>query len=124
MRKILIVEDNDIVLKAMKGILDKNGYYVMSALNGKEALEMVEKDEYDVVITDLMLPYVNGLELLQRIKSDVTHRNIKVLVVSAIQNELTIAEAFKLGADDYMLKPVVGIELLNRVNKLAATNFN
>ncbi len=118
MSKVLVIEDNDIILKAMKTILERNGFSVTQAYNGKEALEMVEADDFEVVITDLMLPYVNGMELIQKIKSDISKRFIKIIVVSAIDNELTISEAFKLGADDYMMKPVVATELVNRVRKL------
>ena len=118
MSKVLVIEDNDIILKAMKTILERNGFSVTQAYNGKEALEMVETDDFEVVITDLMLPYVNGMELIQKIKSDITKRFIKIIVVSAIDNELTISEAFKLGADDYIMKPVVATELVNRVRKL------
>jgi len=118
MPRILVVEDNDMILKAICAILKRNGFNVETAYNGKEALEMTEKVDFSLVITDLMLPYVNGLEIIQKLKSDITKRNIKIIVLSAIDNELTISEAFKFGADDYILKPVVAIELLNRVRKL------
>jgi CheY-like chemotaxis protein len=121
MAKILLVEDNSIAANDIKRMLHKNGYDVSVALDGQEAIAIVGKDEFDVVITDLLIPHVNGLELIQKLKQGGARKNLKIIVVSGIDNELTMAEAYKLGADDYLIKPVVAFDLISSINKLAGT---
>lgn len=118
MATILIIEDDDIMLKAIRNILTKSGYTVLTAKDGKEAFDLLENSEYDVVITDLMMPYANGLEVVSRLRSDSTKRYVSIIVVSSVGNEETITEAFRLGADDYLKKPIMAGELLIRIKKL------
>ena len=120
MPNILVIEDDDIMLKAIRNILNKDGFNVVTAKDGKEAFEMLENAAYDIVITDLMLPYANGLEVVSRIRNDDTKRNVGIIVVSSVGNEETITEAFMLGADDYLKKPIMAGELLLRIRKLLA----
>jgi len=120
MSNILVIEDDDIMLKAIRNILGKDGYNVVTAKNGKEAFEKLENAEYDVVVTDLMMPYANGLEVVSRLRSDETKRNVGIIVISSVGNEETITEAFRLGADDYLKKPIMAGELLIRIRKLLA----
>jgi len=120
MPNILVIEDDDIMLKAIRNILNKDGFNVITAKDGKEAFELLETAEYDIVITDLMMPYANGLEVVSRLRSDTTKRNVGIIVVSSVGNEETITEAFRLGADDYLKKPIMAGELLIRIRKLLA----
>jgi len=120
MPNILVVEDDDIMLKAIRNILNKDGFNVVTAKDGKEAFEMLDTAEYDIVITDLMLPYANGLEVVSRLRTDQSKRNVGIIVVSSVGNEETITEAFRLGADDYLKKPIMAGELLLRIRKLLA----
>jgi DNA-binding response OmpR family regulator len=92
----------------------------VTAKDGKEAFEMLDTAEYDIVVTDLMLPYANGLEVVSRVRNDNTRRNVGIIVVSSVGNEETITEAFRLGADDYLKKPIMAGELLLRIRKLLA----
>lgn len=118
MTRILIIEDDDIMLKAVKNILTKAGYEVLTAKDGKEAFEQLDNAIYDIVVTDLMMPYANGLEVVSRIRSDSAKRHVSIIVVSSVGNEETITEAFRLGADDYLKKPIMAGELLIRIRKL------
>ena len=120
MANILVIEDDDIMLKAIRNILGKDGYNVITAKDGKEAFEKLDGGEYDVVVTDLMMPYANGLEVVSRLRSDETKRNVGIIVISSVGNEETITEAFRLGADDYLKKPIMAGELLIRIRKLLA----
>ena len=120
MANILVIEDDDIMLKAIRNILGKDGYTVITAKDGKEAFERLEQGEYDVVVTDLMMPYANGLEVVSRLRSDETKRSVGIIVISSVGNEETITEAFRLGADDYLKKPIMAGELLIRIRKLLA----
>ena len=118
MTSILIIEDDDIMLKAIRNILTKAGYNVITAKDGKEAFEKMDNCEYEIVITDLMMPYANGLEVVSRLRSDSTKRHVSIIVVSSVGNEEPITEAFRLGADDYLKKPIMAGELLLRIKKL------
>lgn len=118
MTRILIIEDDDIMLKAVKNILTKAGYEVLTAKDGKEAFEQLDNAIYDIVVTDLMMPYANGLEVVSRIRSDSAKRHVSIIVVSSVGNEETITEAFRLGADVYLKKPIMAGELLIRIRKL------
>ena len=118
MANILVIEDDDIMLKAVRNILGKDGYTILTAKDGKEAFDKLENETYDVVVTDLMMPYANGLEVVSRLRSDETKRHVGIIVISSVGNEETITEAFRLGADDYLKKPIMAGELLIRIRKL------
>lgn len=120
MSNILVIEDDDIMLKAIRNILRKDGHEVLTAKDGKEAFEKLDNEEYDVVITDLMMPYANGLEVVSRLRSNSLKRHVGIIVCSSVGNEETITEAFRLGADDYLKKPIMAGELMIRIRKLLA----
>jgi DNA-binding response OmpR family regulator len=120
MPNILVIDDDDIMLKAIKNILNKDGFNVVTATDGKEAFELLDHTVYDIVITDLMLPHANGLEVVGRLRHNEMSRNVGIIVVSSVGNEETITEAFRLGADDYLKKPIMAGELLMRIRKLIA----
>ncbi|MES2701469.1 MAG: response regulator [Bacteroidota bacterium] len=121
MPNILVIEDDDIMLKAIRNILSKDGYTVVTAKDGKEAFEKLDSGTFDIVITDLMMPYANGLEVVSRLRTDESKKGIGIIVVSSVGNEETITEAFRLGADDYLKKPIMAGELLIRIRKLIAS---
>lgn len=124
MATILLVEDDEIMLKAIKNILSRDGHEVLTAKDGKEAFEKMENATYDIVISDLMMPYANGLEIVSRLRADINRRHVGIIVVSSVGNEETITEAFRLGADDYLKKPIMAGELLIRIRKLQANRSN
>jgi len=116
--KILIVEDNQLILKVIETKLKKEGYEVINCENGKEAIERITDSLPDLVITDIMLPYNSGLEIVNFVKEKL-QKNIPVIVLSGLGQEKTIEEAFKLGADDYMTKPFSLSELLMRIKRVS-----
>lgn len=118
--KILLIEDDEIMLKVTERILLKEGFKVIVAQNGKEALQRVEEKDYDMVITDLMMPYANGFEIISKIKGDAYGTNIPIIIVSSLGNEDSIMEGFRLGVDDFLKKPIMAGELLIRVKRLLA----
>jgi len=115
---ILVVEDDHLMLKAIGNILNRGGFNVHNAPNGKEALEMLESASYDVVITDLMMPHAGGLEIVSKIRADSSKKDTRVIVVSSMAQEEMITEAFNLGADDFLKKPVMAGDLVSRIHKL------
>jgi DNA-binding response OmpR family regulator len=116
--KILLVEDNQLILKVIETKLKKEGYDVISCENGKEAIEKITHSLPDLVITDIMLPYNSGLEIVSFVKVGLK-KNIPVIVLSGMGQEKTIEEAFKLGADDYMTKPFSLSELSMRIKRFS-----
>ena len=115
---ILIIEDDSIMLLAIRSILAKSGYNLITAKDGKEAFEKLDTEDYDIVVTDLMMPYANGLEVVSKVRNDISKRHVSIIVCSSVGNEETITEAFRLGADDYLKKPIRAEELLARIKTL------
>ncbi|TDW97548.1 response regulator [Dinghuibacter silviterrae] len=118
MEKILIIDDNDIVQMVLQKILVKEGYSVDVAVNGKEGLTFIDQEEYDLIITDLMMPYANGFEIISKIRQHPKGRHAPVIIISSVTQEDSVSEGFKLGADDYLKKPITGKELILRVKRL------
>jgi two-component system, OmpR family, response regulator VicR len=101
MKKIAIVEDEKSLAQAYKTILENHGYEVFVAYDGEEALEVVEKHSPDLVLLDLKMPRMNGLEFLRHLKQNTT---TKIIVFSNQDTQTDIDEAFRLGAKHYLLK--------------------
>lgn len=116
--KILIAEDEDILRKMMELRLIKEGYSVTAVANGQDALQHLETFTPDLVITDIHMPNVSGLEVVGWMKQS-SGRQTPVIVLSALGQEHVVMDAFSLGADDYITKPFSLNELVVRVKKLA-----
>ena len=116
--KILVAEDEPLMLKTIALKLKKDGYDVITAEDGRSAIEQISSDSPELVITDIMMPYVSGLEIVSHVKN--SERKVPVIVLSAMGQEKTVLEAFNLGADDYMTKPFSPNELTIRVRKLTS----
>ena len=114
--KILLVEDNIQLNKALSTLLKRNSYLVDSALDGEEALIYLKDYQYDVIVLDIMLPKINGLEVLQKARRDNIQTPIILLTAkSTIEDKIT---GLDLGADDYLPKPFSTEELLARIRAL------
>jgi signal transduction histidine kinase len=117
--KILVIDDEDIVIKSTLRTLQKNDYEMEYAYSGETALGMIARNRYDLVITDLMMPGINGIEVLKRIKKD--YPEITVIMFTGFATVESAREALKLGAFDYVPKPFTPEELREVVkNALAA----
>jgi two-component system, OmpR family, response regulator VicR len=121
MKKILVAEDNKLILETIAHSLSREGYEIIKALDGKECLKILETTEVDLLITDLYMPYVNGHEVISILR-DERKKTIPILVLSAGGAEDIVCKAFDLGADDFMVKPFSLVELNVRVRKLLALN--
>ncbi|MGZ3592158.1 MAG: sigma-54-dependent transcriptional regulator, partial [Thermodesulfobacteriota bacterium] len=120
--KILVVDDEAPVRDMIrKGLSQMGGYDVEVAQNGVEAVEKVEKDVFDLVLTDLKMPEMDGLELLKTIKG--TRPEIMVILLTAFGSIETAVEAMKIGANDYITKPIDLNELLIHVSKAQKENL-
>lgn len=103
-QKILIVEDEIVLNDAYKMILQKEGYEVSVAYDGSEALKLTEEIEPDLILLDLRMPHMNGIEFLKAYQLTEKHPNVKVIVFSNLDTQKEIDEAYGLGAEKYMLK--------------------
>jgi len=115
--KILICEDDEMVLKMVEFKLRKEGYEVHLAHDGKEAAQKIQEVKPDLIITDIMMPYLNGLEIVNHVRKTLKFTT-PIIIVSSIGLEKTVLEAFQLGADDFITKPFSPNELSVRVKKL------
>jgi two-component system response regulator PilR (NtrC family) len=114
--KILVVDDEDIIRESLSYILKKEKYAVEEAANGKIAFEMLKANIYDLVITDLEMPEMKGIELLNEIRK--MNMQTNTIVITAYGSMETAIAALRSGASDYILKPIEFDELLIKVKKL------
>ncbi len=114
---VLVVEDNHDMQAHLKQLLGEN-YEVTLAINGIKALEQLEQRPFDLVITDAMMPGMDGFQLLEHLKSSDANRNIPVVMLTALNLEESKLQALMLGVDDYLTKPFSPSELLARVSNL------
>lgn len=114
--KILIVDDEPLIRDALAFKLTKDGYSVDTAEDGEKAIELVEGSTYDIIISDVMMPFVSGFELLKILKERGTEA--PVLLLTSLNSESAVLKAFDLGADDFMTKPFSPNELSVRIKKL------
>ena len=114
---LLVVEDNVELLMLMTQLLSSK-YHVKTATNGKEALEIIHKEELDIIISDVMMPIMDGLELTQQLKNDPNYQHLPIILLTAKTQEENRAEALQLGADSYVTKPFKLSDLELRINNI------
>jgi two-component system alkaline phosphatase synthesis response regulator PhoP len=116
--KILIVDDEEDVLELVRYNLDKNGYRVETATTGEEALNKARAKLPDLIILDLMLPGIDGLEVCKKLKNDPKTQNIPIIMLTAKGEEGDIVTGLEVGADDYITKPFSPKVLVARVRRI------
>jgi len=115
---ILIVEDDKHISKLVRYNLEKTGYVCETTITGEEALKILDSQAVDLVILDIMLPKMDGLEVCKRIKQDKPLSSIPVILLTAKGEEVDRIVGFELGADDYIVKPFSPRELVLRVKAI------
>lgn len=110
--KILVVDDEKDILELVDYNLTKNGYRVKTTGTGEEALELIKENEYDLIILDLMLPGIDGLDLCKIIKADRKKSSIPIVMVTAKSEEADKVAGLEIGADHYVTKPFSPRELM------------
>jgi two-component system alkaline phosphatase synthesis response regulator PhoP len=113
--KILVIEDEPDILEVIRYNLSRDGYRVETAVDGEEGLERVRREAPDLVLLDLMLPGVDGIEICRKMKGDAVTRGTSVIMVTAKGEESDVVLGLGVGADDYVVKPFSPGELLARV---------
>ncbi len=112
MKKILIVEDEENISKLIGDTLNLGGYKYECSFDGEQAVEMVNKNNYDLIVLDIMLPKLDGFQVMERIKE----KNIPIIFLSAKNDISSIVTGLSKGGQDYMTKPFEPLELLARVD--------
>lgn len=113
--KVLIVDDNQNNLDVLSRRIARYEYDVDTALDGRTALEKIRDNDYDLCLLDIMMPEMNGYQVLERIKQDPELRNLPVIVISAVDDVESIVRCIKLGAEDYLPKPFNPLVLKARI---------
>ncbi len=122
--KILLIDDDSSFLGQAIELLKKNGYKVGFALNAEDGLTMLRKIQYDLIILDINMPLKNGFDVLKDLKTNKSLKLIPVLMSTSESDKEIVLKAIKLGADDYIVKPLDEKVLLNKVHSLLKiTNF-
>ena len=116
--KIMIVDDEEHIGYLVKFQMERSGYEVTWKMDGRSALESIKSGHPDLVILDVMIPGISGLEVLEIMKADATLNGIPVIMLSSLAQEADLIKAFDLGAADYLTKPFSPGELLVRVKRL------
>jgi len=115
-RRILVVEDDADIANLVKLNLEKEGYVVTLASDGRAGIQLFDRDGFDLVVLDLMLPYVDGMDVCRHIRS--TNSLVPVLMLTAKTEDANKVAGLEIGADDYVTKPFSVVELVARVKAL------
>jgi len=119
-KKILVIEDDPASLRLMVYTLQHEGYQVITAANGLEGLRKALKEKPDLLILDVMLPGIDGFEVCHRLRAEPQTAHLPILMLSGKAQETDKATGLKVGADDYITKPVTPSETASRVRTLLA----
>ncbi|MCK4573063.1 MAG: response regulator [candidate division Zixibacteria bacterium] len=106
---VLVVDDEEMMRNLLEKILKREGYQVVAAGDGIEALDLLRRQQISLVISDMKMPRMNGLQLLKRIKAD--YPEVGVIIMTAYGDTYTIKDALLLGADEYITKPFKSYEI-------------
>jgi DNA-binding response OmpR family regulator len=114
--RILVIDDEEIVVKSCVRSLEPEGYVVDTALSGRDGLELFKRNPYDLVIVDLKMPVMNGLEVMRHIKDINPHQ--KIMIMTGYDTIEHIVESISSGAAHYLEKPFTPVTLLERIREV------
>jgi len=118
-KKILIIEDDSFLLQMYSTKFELEGFVVESALDGSRGLALAKKIKPSVILLDLLMPKMDGFEVLQAIKADEEIKDIPVIILSNLSQREEVKKCFDLGAEDYLIKAhFVPAEVINKIKKL------
>lgn len=117
-RKILAVDDEKHIVRLVQVNLERAGYTVVTANDGKEALQKVSEENPDLVVLDVMMPYMDGFEVLQNLRRNPSTRDIPVIMLTAKAQDADVFKGWQSGVDCYLTKPFNPMELLSFVKRI------
>jgi len=115
-KRLLLAEDDELLASLLNYRLEKSGYQVSLSNNGKEVKDHLAKEMPDLIISDIMMPYFSGLELIDFVRNELKSKT-PIIIISSAGNEENVLNAFNLGANDFISKPVSPAELIVRVER-------
>lgn len=115
MTSILVVEDDLTTVQLIEFLLKKNKFEVLIAYNGVEALEITRKEKPDLILMDVMMPRMDGIEAIEKLKEDESTQDIPIIILSALGQEMDVMRGLQAGASGYIVKPFSPKELLDEI---------
>ena len=122
-KEILIVDDEPDVVVPIQFLMEQQGYRVMAAERGEDALDLIYHYKPDLVILDIMLPGIDGYEVCEIIRLNPNYRDVKIIFLTAKSSEVEFAKGMALGADAYITKPFSNTELVGKVKELLENTY-
>ncbi len=116
--RIVVIDDDPTIVKVVRIILQTNGFEVIEALNGAEALDLVENELPDIVLLDIMMPEMDGFEVLRRLKENEATKEIPVVFLTAKTGAEYVNRGVEMGASEYIIKPFSPAALIAKINEL------
>lgn len=113
-KKLLLAEDDELLASLLNFRLQKGGYEVSLSADGKQVKEYLAQTMPDIIVSDIMMPYFSGMELIDYVRNELNSQ-VPIIIISSAGNEDNVLNAFELGANDFISKPVSPTELLVRV---------
>lgn len=117
-KKILAVDDERHIVRLIQVNLERAGYEVATAYDGREALKKIDEEKPDMVVLDVMMPYMDGLETLKQIRSNPATRDLPVIMLTAKAQDQDVFRGYSQGVDIYLTKPFNPMELLTFVKRI------
>jgi two-component system alkaline phosphatase synthesis response regulator PhoP/two-component system response regulator VicR len=117
-KKILAVDDERHIVRLVQVNLERAGYQVVTAFDGKEALQKVEAEQPDLVVLDVMMPYMDGFEVLQTLRKNQSTRDLPVIMLTAKAQDADVFRGWQSGVDCYLTKPFNPMELIAFVKRI------
>jgi len=117
-RKVLIADDEPDIIEILKYNLDKEGYQVITAKDGNEAIDKAQLTQPDLIVLDMMMPKKNGMEVCEILRAQAAFKDTLIMFLTALSDEATQLKGFSTGADDYISKPVSTSVFVSKVNAL------
>lgn len=120
---VLVAEDDPIVARAIQACLDRTGYNIIQASDGREALNMIGEHRPDLVVLDVMMPEMHGWDVLERMRQDTSFDRTPVIILSALGQDYNIEESERRGANRHLTKPFDPDQLRDAVTELLAEYY-
>lgn len=117
-RKVLIADDEPDIIEILKYNLEKEGYQVIAAKDGAEAIEKAKQSQPELIVLDMMMPKKNGMEVCEILRAQTAFKDTLIMFLTALSDEATQLKGFSTGADDYVSKPVSPNVFVSKVNAL------
>ena len=117
-KKILIVDDEPSIIVPVQFLMEQNGYDVMVAFSGEEAMEIIVEKKVDLILLDIMLPVIDGFEVCQRVRENPQWSKIIIILLTALGSDANVEKGLALGADAYITKPFSNVDIVEKVKEL------